>query len=323
MKKSILYLLFIVFMSTTLFPWSGHEAMTYYIIQDLPNIDKKVFITEYTYKEERQYNLEYLSLTGVAGKREFFCPIGDGVFPPDPPAVDNSLPVWQILTIYSPEPDNGMDEELDLHPLQGLIGNSQGVRHMRYKIGFLKVFEGDKSFLYFVELSKQAFEKNDEYWGYRFLARALHYIEDLSQPYHNAPGSFFEIIGAAFNKDISRKLNNAHYFMDDYLVYLLYYSDNSAKEVILGAKPAFFDNYEDYVQEMTGYSLSKFSMIHSEIKSQFGESLNDYVTIEQIRKMDEEGKLSKLKEETLSVLSYSSSIIKGFFIDFLESVGQI
>ncbi|MBL5981735.1 hypothetical protein CN13_04270 [Petrotoga sp. HKA.pet.4.5] len=111
--------------------------------------------------------------------------------------------------------------------------------------------------------------------------------------------------------------------MDDYLVYLLYYSDNSAKEVILGAKPAFFDNYEDYVQEMTGYSLSKFSMIHSEIKSQFGESLNDYVTIEQIRKMDEEGKLSKLKEETLSVLSYSSSIIKGFLIDFLESVGQI
>ncbi|MBL5981736.1 hypothetical protein HWHPT5561_03005 [Petrotoga sp. HWH.PT.55.6.1] len=63
MKKSILYLLFIVFMSTTLFPWSGHEAMTYYIIQDLPNIDKKVFITEYSYEEERQYNLEYLSLT--------------------------------------------------------------------------------------------------------------------------------------------------------------------------------------------------------------------------------------------------------------------
>jgi hypothetical protein len=293
------------------------------MIQDLPNIDKKVLITEYSYEEERQYNLEYLSLTDVAGKREFFSPNGDGVFPPDPPPVDNSLPVWQILTIYSPEPDNGMDEGLDLSPLQGLIGNSQGVRHMRYKIGFLKAFEGDKSFLYFVELSKQAFEKNDEYWGYRFLARALHYIEDLSQPYHNAPGSFFEMIGAAFSKNMSGKLNNAHYLMDDYLVYLLYYSDNAAKEIILGAEPIFFDSYEDYVQEIMNYSHSKFSLIHSEIKAQFGESLNDYVTIEQIRKMDEEGKLSKLKGETLSILSYSSSIIKGFLIDFLESVGQI
>ncbi|PNR92981.1 hypothetical protein HWHPT5561_03010 [Petrotoga sp. HWH.PT.55.6.1] len=111
--------------------------------------------------------------------------------------------------------------------------------------------------------------------------------------------------------------------MDDYLVYLLYYSDNAAKEVILGAKPTFFDNYEDYVQEIMDFSLSRFSLFHSEIKAQFGESLNDYVTIEQIRKMGEEGKLSKLKEETLSVLSYSSSIIKGFLIDFLESVGQV
>ncbi len=85
-----------------------------------------------------------------------------------------------------------MDEGLKLHPLQGLIGNSQGVRHMRYKIGILKAFEADKSFLYFVNMSKQAFENGDEYWGgYRFLARAIHFIEDLSQPYHNSPGTFF------------------------------------------------------------------------------------------------------------------------------------
>jgi len=59
MKKSILYLLFIVFVTTTLFPWSGHEAMTYYIIQDLPNIDKKVFITEYPYEEKIAFDYQY------------------------------------------------------------------------------------------------------------------------------------------------------------------------------------------------------------------------------------------------------------------------
>jgi len=323
MKKFLLFAFALLLLATSSLSWSGHAAYTYYLIQELPVKEKLVSITEYSYKEDREYNLEYLILEDVAGMRKFVdVPYGIDV-PPDPPPVNNQLPVWQILSIYAPEPDFEMDEGLKLHPLQGLIGNSQGVRHMRYKIGILKAFEADKSFLYFADLSKQAFENGDEYWGYRFLARTLHYIEDLSQPYHNSPGTFFEMIGAAFSKNKANKLNNAHYLMDDYLIYLLFYSDAAAKEVILGAKPIFFDSYEDYVKEVMNYTLDKFPIIHKEIKNAFGDKLESPVSLVDIENADKDGKLVKIKSETLSILSYSSSVIKGFLLDFLNSVGEI
>ncbi|MBO8160294.1 MAG: hypothetical protein H0Z24_01545 [Thermosipho sp. (in: Bacteria)] len=323
MKRSF-FLIALILFTISLFAWSGHEALTYYLIQDLPGKDSLVKIREYSYQEDRIYNEEYLVLEDVAGTRRFFEPLGDGEFPPDPPPVDNKLPVWQILTIYSPEPDNGMDEGLKLDPLQGLIGNSQGVRHMRYKVGILKAFQGDKSFLYFVEMSKKAFENGDRYWGYRFLGRALHYIEDLSQPYHNAPGTFGELVWAAMNKKMSAILANAHFFMDDYLVYLLYYSDDAAKETILGAKPVFFDSYNDYVQNIMNYTLNKFPIIHNEIKRVFGEEgLVNKITIDEMRKRDNNGDFLVIKSETLSILSYASSVIKGFLLQFLREVGEI
>lgn len=323
MKRILSSFLALLIFATSSLSWSGHAAYTYYLIQDIPNIDKLVAITEYSYKEDREYNLEFLILEDVAGKRKFI-DVPDGIdIPPDPPPTNNQIPVWQILSIYSPEPDFGMDEGLKLHSLQGLIGDSQGVRHMRYKIGILKAFEADKSFLYFVDMSKQAFENGDEYWGYRFLARAIHYIQDLSQPYHNSPGTFFEMVGAAFSKNKANQLNNAHYLMDDYLIYLLFYSDNAAKEVIMGAQPIYFDSYENYVKEVMNYTLDKFPTIHKEIKNVFGEKLESPVTLVDIENADKAGKLVKIKSETLSILSYSSSVIKGFLLDFLNSVGEI
>ncbi|SHH20488.1 phospholipase C/P1 nuclease family protein [Thermosipho atlanticus] len=322
MKKLLLSLFVLV--SLVSFSWSGHEALTYYLIQDLPNASTLVEITPYNYVEDRVYNQDFLVLEDVAGQRKFFEPLGDGVFPPDPTPMNNKLPVWQILTIYSPEPDNGMDEGLNLDPLQVLIGNSQGVRHMRYRIGILSAFQGDKSFLYFVNMSKIAFENGDRYWGYRFLARALHYIEDLSQPYHNAPGELGEMIWAAMNKNMSTILGNAHYFLDDYLVYLLYYSDNAARETILGAKPLFFDTYEEYVQSVMDYTLAKFPIVHREVKRIFGEdTLLQRIKIDDMKERDKDGEFAVLKSEILSILSYSSSVIKGFLLDFLKDVGEI
>ncbi|NCN10603.1 MAG: phospholipase [Leptospira sp.] len=37
----------------------------------------------------------------------------------------------------------------------------------------------------FLDLSKFAFSKGHDYWGYRFLGWGLHYVQDLTQPYHS------------------------------------------------------------------------------------------------------------------------------------------
>lgn len=39
----------------------------------------------------------------------------------------------------------------------------------------------------FQELSKMAFRSGHPYWGLRFLGWSLHYVQDLTQPFHNAP----------------------------------------------------------------------------------------------------------------------------------------
>ena len=37
----------------------------------------------------------------------------------------------------------------------------------------------------YLGLARFAFESGHDYWGYRFLGWALHYVQDLTQPYHS------------------------------------------------------------------------------------------------------------------------------------------
>jgi len=39
----------------------------------------------------------------------------------------------------------------------------------------------------FKTLSEMAFEQGEDYWGYRFMGYGMHYLGDLSMPYHTAP----------------------------------------------------------------------------------------------------------------------------------------
>lgn len=52
--------------------------------------------------------------------------------------------------------------------------------------GFLKQTYPEMRIHQFTELSKWAFSRGHSYWGYRFAGWALHYIQDLTQPYHSS-----------------------------------------------------------------------------------------------------------------------------------------
>lgn len=307
-----------------IFAWSGHEVYTYFLAKSLNvPLDKLVQITPYSYKETRVYNTKYYYTYDFAGQRKFFDPLNISEFPEDKPPVDGKIPAFQILSIYAQFPDFGMDEGLNLSPMQALIGNSQGVRHMRYKLGIIEAFEGDKSFLYFVDMSKKAFEKGDEYWGYRFLSYALHYIEDLFQPYHESPGTFWEVLTSLFDKKVMKMLNNAHYTYDNYLVYLLVYSKNREEVVkIIEKTPARYvsKNYEKLINEVMMYSYSKFPQVHSELKKAFGDMLYERIPeIKDFKKLEEEGKLDKLYSVTKDIIVVMTGTIKGFLEEYLKN----
>ncbi|MFN3283056.1 MAG: hypothetical protein ACK40Q_02300 [Pseudothermotoga sp.] len=306
------------------FSWSAHELFTYLLVKDfLPNADKLIRITPYDYTEKRIYNREFLRLDDYCGEFITACPLTDTCYlPPDPKPVDGKVPVWQILMVYSVEPDLGMDEGLQLSSLQSIIGNSQGVRHMKYNIAIFEFFEGTQSFYYFVEMSRQAFMKGDEYWGYRFLARALHHLQDLSMPYHNAPGGFFDTLRSLTDKQMAQVLSNSHYSYDEYLAYLLYQYDQDAVTAIKQAQPVNTRHLRQLIQKVRWLGLSNIDGVDRQLRKIYGESLKERVLTTSDYSAHED-ELEELKQITIKIISKFSSLVRGFLIDFLKEVGQI
>lgn len=319
----------LILLSVSTFAWSGHEVYTFFVVKALRSeridLDKLIPVTRYSYRESRLYNSRYYFVDDFAGERKFFDPLGDGETPPDPKPTEGKLPAWQILTIYAQFPDFGMDEGLELSPLQALIGNSQGVRHMRYKLGPIEAFEGHASFLYFAEMSLTAFRGGDEYWGYRFLSYALHYLQDLFQPYHASPGTFFEVLQSIFDKKARAVLNNAHMTYDNYLIYLLLYS-NRKEDVreIIEKTPALRvpTDWSQLVNEVMMYAYASFPAIHNEVKKAFGDIIREKVpSIEDFRFLEESGTLDSLYRRTVDIVRVMTAVHKGFIINFLASAG--
>lgn len=118
----------------------------------------------------------------------------------------------QVIASASDEPDFGMDVGLfddngtdfglgygfGAQPFgnPNLAYSSQAPFHMGFyhldaitefaQPGLLKTFPRWRIELY-GELAKLAFDTGHPYWGWRFMGWALHYIGDLTQPYHAVP----------------------------------------------------------------------------------------------------------------------------------------
>lgn len=163
-----------------------------------------------------------------------------------------------IITTAADEPDYGLDVNLwennntwfgKIYQLgEQPFGNpilsygSQAPFHMGfyhepwllYKMaGFLEKCYPEYRIHLFSNLSKYAFKTGHPYWGYRFLGWTLHYIQDLTQPYHAkaTPGinlpqalaiNFIDIIGFhSFKQEALQLLSNRHFSLENYTSNLL------------------------------------------------------------------------------------------------------
>jgi hypothetical protein len=120
-------------------------------------------------------------------------------------ALHDSLSAQDVLATFADEPDWGMDQDLfsieqvgygspAFGPWHGL--SSQAPFHMaffhehplllRFVPRLHKSFLAERVRLFF-RLAGLAFQKCIDYWGWRFTAWALHYLQDLTQPYHATP----------------------------------------------------------------------------------------------------------------------------------------
>ena len=107
----------------------------------------------------------------------------------------------QILTDHAIDPDDGRDQNLPIAIFKdqfwfggGTGVSTQAFRHIEkppwaFGFPFRKLGEATDRIQIYFDLAQESKKIGENYWAWRFLACALHYVEDLNQPYHAAQAS--------------------------------------------------------------------------------------------------------------------------------------
>ena len=314
-KISILILLILsvlILSSINVFSWNSHFFYTELAIKnnDWINNFPEIEVTPYTYEDidQDEYNPEFI-IKYVDEE------VGEKVKASD------------ILINYSDEPDWDLDTNLKLSKLQALTGGSQGYRHMYFSVfaGLLKAGEAPKRADHFFEMSKIAFKNGDNYWGFRFAARAIHYLEDLSQPYHTYPAPLDVLFKKFFNvKKLTVLVTNAHYGYEDFNGYLFEHNKEEFYNLLPEVKTVKMDDIVDSAIKLSKEARKDFTSSYRETMKLFPILDNDQELLileeqEIIRianSSDSQKLIDLMKKDILLGLGY----LNGFFDLLKESV---
>lgn len=184
--------------------WANHDLLTREILREVKwlNQYRAIKVTPYTYAEQEK------------GINPDFKPVYIDKL------VGETTNAREIMIRYADEPDWGLDDGLPSSPLYALTGGSKGYRHQSYHLanGVVKLGEGPKRAKAYYELARVAFRKKDAYWGFRFLARSVHYLEDMGQPYHTKPILWRQLLDAKLDaKRLTTLATNLHYYYEAYV----------------------------------------------------------------------------------------------------------
>lgn len=320
MKKFLIVISLLIL--TMAFGWSGHSTLTNLIVRELGSkVNELVEITPYSYSaiDNRPYNSENLLFEDYLGKT--FIPEEDillykKIFD-NPVPVDNKAPIWQILSVYSYEPDMGMDKNFEITGLESILGDSQGTRHMEYRLGPMKIGNVTSQPSYFAELAKTAWKSGDTYWAFRFIARGMHYMEDTSQPFHTFPAPLYVLPNLALDFDRWMSiLINYHFAYDYYGGYLLWKNYPPLMEAIENAEPKYMEDPEKAARSLRRFSRSKLNSVYSELKKLIKSDLETSdifaPNTEYFDSLVESGETKKLDKLTVEILGETASYVKGY-----------
>ena len=315
-KKISIFILLIlsvfILSSINVFSWNSHFFYTELAIKnnDWINNFPEIEITPYTYEDidQDKYNPKFV-IKYVEGE------------------IGRKTNASDILINYSDEPDWDLDTNLELNKLQALTGGSQGYRHMYFSVfaGLLKAGDAPKRASHFFEMSKIAFGKDDNYWGFRFAARAVHYLEDLSQPYHAYPVPLRVLFKKFFNiKKITILATNAHYGYEDFNGYLFKHRKDEFYNLLSEVKTIKMDDVEDSAIKLSKEARKDFTPSYRETMKLFPVLdnnqelliLEEQEIIKVANSPDSQGLVNLMKKDILLGLGY----LNGFFDLLKESV---
>ncbi len=216
--------------------WNRHNLITRYSLSDQSWLDQynNLKVTPYTYQDDSlssQFRVIYTNPaqdTPPPGEFRYYTLQSQSKpgFTGTPAGGQTSA--RQILMDFSDEPDWDMDEGWELAIAQNLMAGSRGYRHMYYPVWdwhlpwlFAPQGVAPQRAEHFYRMARYAFKRNDAYWGFRFLARALHYLQDLGQPYHTTQTSWKFITWASPIEGTTQATKNYHFAYESYIAYRL------------------------------------------------------------------------------------------------------
>jgi len=304
----------------------AHDVLTYVSACSVGFPDEMVEITPYSYKEIDQilYNPDYIPVM-----REGLRPTvqsEDPRFDEDEyyadyikysKPINGKIPAVEVLSFYSAEPDWGMDDGLRLSPFQVLTGGSQGYRHLRYGLFGLRVGIVNKMFLYFNKLADEAFFRDDLYWGLRFSARAIHYLEDSLTPFHLKPFTESYIMKNLFSlKEIYFTTYNYHLNFERTIAYRLWRGEKELISAIQNVPPVSGKDFSREVKKCSLQIRKLFYSIFEKCEKMWGKSMSDRfvkVSRDLIAQMNPDD----LTHLVVKWLSLSASAIKGYILIYV------
>lgn len=229
-----------------------------------------------------------------------------------------TMTLREILITYSDEPDWIMDHQLwDIaeygygkQPYGEPEGeSSKAPFHMQFLhepwlvrnfAPFLLEGMVTDRILLFTKLAKFAKETGHEYWAYRFLAWALHYYQDLAQPYHARAvpeGNTWYYVRYIFSFDkkkfqerTTKVLKNKHFIYEDFVAVYLEKSFTDKDPVSLALVNFLKEDtdsgyytrastgearYEKVLYELTKKATSNAYTLDKTIQKVFGQKYTD------------------------------------------------
>lgn len=325
--------------------WARHNVLTQLVLEEPPEWirgHRQVKVTESGYHigslnpkfelvyfapDQSRYPFlpaDFVSYCRHSGRKYGFrgVPIGNEVSGP------------RILIDFSDEPDWEMDDGVEKGLVAEFMGGSQGYRHMHYPAGtfhlphpFLPQGKAPERAELFYQYAREAFGNGDPYWGLRFLARAVHYLEDLANPFHTVQISAKFLVKENLYKGTIQAAKNYHFAYEDYVAYVLIQAlrGKNHKEMLAAireAKPKEITSTRDAAKSLALFSHREGSCLLELSASFFGEEFLSekpvYLNPEKIKELEENPIRDEVLQITSRMLVEMSSVVKGF----LEMAGR-
>ncbi len=198
-------MLLVVLLPSAAHSWDRHRVLTEAALASEPGLDRMVkaeTLQQYLTAIGKGTEKDFLTEQKLNKNTEFRFEAGENA--------GSTISIRNILIRYADEPDWALDQDLfsqypELWKDDYLyMGGSQGYqsrafRHLYFPQGYFRAPEPpsrepvpvdaplgeapDRARIFF-EQSREAFAQGHPYWGARFLAWALHYLEDMTMPFH-------------------------------------------------------------------------------------------------------------------------------------------